>query len=93
MSKKRKSKTNPRNQPCTRADIDHAKRQATDVAITYDRAMYYMVLRDKFGFSNDDLARLCREIDNLADSIDRGYCKLTDIKRVLLEESHIDVNK
>lgn len=49
-----------------------------------------MVLRDKWGFGKKRLARFLGQVDDLFDSIEKGYVSLEDCKKVLLEECNIN---
>ena len=81
-----KRRVNPRRRPATQADINRAKREATDFAVERLWSIMFTVLRDKEGYDLDGLRRVWQEVDDLADSISRGYCTVQDLKHILKEE-------
>ena len=84
MSKKR---TSPSKRPATAADIKRAKNEATEATVRKAWSIFFTVLRDKEGYSLEDLIRVWREIEDLSDSIARGYCTVADLKDVLRQET------
>ena len=87
---KKKKKTNPNRQPVTMADINRAKQKATSELMEYVWSIFFTVLRDKENFSQEDLQRVWLEVEDLTDSISKGYCTVGDIKHILkLEEGVI----
>ena len=87
MSKKRKKKTNPRRQPVTMAEVKRAKTDAEDRALRAAWSIFFTVLRDKEGLTLDDLRRVWSEVEDLSDSIAKGYCTVSDLREILkLEE-------
>ena len=89
MSKKRKKKTNPRRQPVTMADVKRAKGDAQDKALQAAWSIFFTVLRDKEGYTLDDLRRTWEEVEDLSDSIAKGYLDWKDIRQVLEEEYEV----
>lgn len=83
-------KTNPRRRPATQADVDRAKAQAVDMAMTRMLQMVLYVLVDKHDATHEELAQLAAEVNYVADSINRGYLKFSDITSVL--EGEYDVH-
>ena len=51
------------------------------------------MLRDKEGMGDRDLLRIMNEIMDLADSVDRGYCTISDLRDILRVESHIKITE
>ena len=51
----------------------------------------FTVLRDKEGMETSDLSRIMAEVLDLADSVDRGYCTISDLRDILRVESHIKI--
>lgn len=88
MMKKRK-KTSPQHLPASKKDVDKAKKQATDFAVTYVWAVMFSIMRDKFGWGPVRLMRLWNETQKMADSITEGYVKLDDLVKTLKEEAGI----
>lgn len=83
-------KTNPRRRPATQADINRAKTEATDAAMTRLLQMVLYVLVDKHNATHEELGQLAAEVNYVADSINRGYLKFSDITNVL--EGEYDVH-
>lgn len=87
MGKKRKKKTNPRRQPVTMAEVKRAKTDAEDRALRAAWSIFFTVLRDKEGLTLDDLRRVWGEVEDLSESIAKGYCTVSDLREILkLEE-------
>jgi len=91
MSKK---KINPRRIPVSLADMKKNANKATDEAIHLAFAIFLTVLKDKFGFSNDDIVKAWYEADKLSEEVlTDGLVKMQDLIDVLREEYHIDLMK
>lgn len=91
MSKK---KINPRRVPVSLADMKKNASKATDEAIHLAFAIFLTVLKDKFGFSNDDIVKAWYEADKLSEEVlTDGLVKMQDLIDVLREEYHIDLMK
>ena len=73
------------------SDINKIKRQAFKDAVNYAIVIFLTVLLDKEGADADILQRVGREINDLSESIDRGYCDLNDLKKVLREEYGVKI--
>ena len=87
MSKK---KINPRRRPLSEADVIRIQDNAVHLAF----AIFLTVLKDKFGFSNDDIVRAWREADKLSEEVLKdGLVKLKDLVDMLKEEYKIDLRK
>jgi len=84
-------RVNPRRIPATAADIERAKEQATDQAIRAAIYMMLYLLADKHGTSKEEICRLAREVNYLADSINRGYLNWYDIRKMLEEEYDVQI--
>ena len=84
-------KINPRKRPATQADVAKAKKQATDDAISLAMTIFLTVLKDKDGFSNEELQDTWKNVENLSDSIKDGYVNVYDLRIVLREEYEIYV--
>ena len=90
MPKHNKKKVNPRRQPATMADLKRAKEKAEEKSLETAWSIFFTVLRDKEGFRLDDLRRVWVEVEDLSDSIVKGYCTVSDLRGVLrLEEGVI----
>lgn len=81
----KKKKVNPRRRPATLADVNRAKKEAMDIAITSAWAILFTALRDKEGFGYIQLRRVWDEVNYISDSIDKGYVKLDDLVNELAE--------
>jgi len=80
-------KVNPRRRPATQADVKRASAKATTEAIKMTWSMFFTVLRDKEGYSLEDLQRVWKEVEGLSDSIAQGYCTVSDLRDVLRVET------
>lgn len=86
-----KKKVNPRKRPATHADVQKAKRDATSDAISFAWAIMFTCLHDKEGWGRVRLQRLWKEIEDLSDSITKGYVSVTDLKHTLKEEMGVEL--
>ncbi len=86
----RKKKVNPRRRPATQADVDRAKNTASDKAIYLAMAIFLTVLVDKFNGS-EYINDVWKEVNNLSDSINRGYVSVSDLIHTLKEEYGIEL--
>lgn len=84
-------KTNPRRRPATQADVERAKKAAQGEAISLAMTIMFTVLLDKEGFTQEDLQRLWREVNDLSDSIAQGYVSAADLRNVLRREYSVYV--
>lgn len=83
MAQKR---VNPRRRPATLADVEKARKQAQSEAVKYAWAIMFSVLRDKEGWGVVRLKRLWDEVEDLSDSIEKGYVSVQDLLETLEEE-------
>lgn len=81
----KKKRVNPRRIPATKADVEKAKRQAQDIAITSAWAIFFSVLRDKEGFGYKRLRRVWDGVNYLSDSISKEYVNIDDLVKELEE--------
>lgn len=84
-----RKKTNPRNRPASQADIIKAKKQAQTQAMNITWAIFFSVMRDKEGYGKKRLRRIWNEVNELSDSIAKGYVNVKDLMRALDEEAGI----
>ena len=82
-------KTNPRRRPASQADVEKAKREAQNTAISYAWAIFFTVMRDKERYGKKRLRRVWDAVNELSDSIAKGYVNIKDLMRVLDEEANI----
>ena len=92
MSKSKKKKVNPRRQPVTMADVKRAKSEAEEASLKAAWSIFFTVLRDKEGYSIDDLRRAWSEVEDLSDSIAKGYCTVADLRDILRTEEGVKLN-
>lgn len=85
MSKKR---VNPRRQPMTR---DQAIKIARDTGIDCALAMLFTAALDKGIIDHDQVQPLWVAVNDLADSIAKGYVNLRDLCDTLKEEYGIEL--
>lgn len=81
-----RKKTPPRRRPATLADVEKAKKQAQSEAVKYAWAIMFSVMRDKEGWGIVRLKRLWDEVEDLSDSIGKGYVSVQDLLETLEEE-------
>lgn len=87
MSKK---KINPRRRPLSEADVVRIQDNAVHLAF----AIFLIVLKDKFSFTNEDIIRAWKEADKLSEEVLKdGLVKLKDLIDVLRAEYGIDLQK
>ena len=88
MSKK---KTNPRRIPVTQADVNKAKKEVTLKITNYVWSIIFTVLRDKEGYDVEGLRRIWSEVEDLMDSVNKGYCTISDLKHILKIEEGVQL--
>lgn len=81
-----KKRTNPNKRPATQADVERARAQGRQQGVLDSAVIMLTVLRDKEGFTPEDLQRFWSEIGDLSDSIVQGYASISDMKNVLKQE-------
>lgn len=86
MSKKT---TNPRRLPVSQADLQKAKDTAMSEAVKVSYAIIFTVLRDKHDYDIEQLKLVWAEINDLSDSLAKGYVKIKDLLWVLDKEAGI----
>lgn len=84
-----KGKSNPVKRPATMRDVNRAKNEAFLQAVDFSLAIVFSVLLDKEGFNLFQIQRVWKEVQELSDSITRGYVKVSDLIKVLDEEYDI----
>ena len=87
LEKSIKSNKGP-SQPKSYATIFGAKQSGQQRGIKCAR-----VMKDKEGATSEDVNRIWKEIEDLSDSIAKGYVKLEDIQQSLLEEDGINLTR
>lgn len=85
------SKTNPRKKQATQADVNKAFQRGINEGITSAIIIFFTVLLDKYGATADDLKNIWKHVNELSDSIEKGYVNIRDLERVLIEEYEVEV--
>ena len=78
-----KKKVNPRRRPATQADCQRAKQKGQEEAVKLAWSILFTVLRDKEGYDLEGLQRVWKEVDDLSDSIAKGYCTVRGLRDCL----------
>lgn len=84
-------KVNPRKRPATGADVEKAKKDATNEAIKRVLYLVLYILIEKHDAPYDDIQQLAQEINYYADSITKGYVSWKDIERVVVDEYKVSL--
>ncbi len=84
-----KNKVNPRRRPATEADVERAKKVAFTEAVNYAMAIFFTVLCDKEQADKEIMQRVWKEVNELSDSVTKGYVSIPDLRRTLNEEYDI----
>lgn len=73
------------------ADVEKAEKNAQSRAISYAFAIFFTVLLDKENADMEQLQRIWREVNDLSDSIARGYVNVSDLLYTLKTEHGIEL--
>ena len=65
---------------------ENVKKELIDFTIMNYLACVALCLHDKLGFGHDRACRFMRDVDNLFDSINKGYLSLDDVLKTVEEE-------
>ena len=84
-------KTNPRKIPATQADVKRAKEQGYVEGVEAALAMMLYAIADKEHFPKWQIQRIGKEVDDVSDSVIKGYVTIPDILHMLKEEYNIEV--
>ena len=84
-----KKKINPKRKPATLADVNKAKKQAQDDALNLAMCIFLTVLLDKENADKEIIKRVWGEVNELSDSIAKGYVNIYDLRKTLSEEYDI----
>jgi hypothetical protein len=79
-------KVNPRKKPVSQADVNKAKKQATEDAMRQILYLILYILIEKHEAPKEDIHQLAAEVNYYADSIDKGYITWKDVERVVRDE-------
>lgn len=72
--------------PLRESDIKRMKLEATQEAIYRAYNIFLIVMHDKEGYGTKRLKRVYDSINDISDSIAKGYVKYSDIEATLKEE-------
>lgn len=84
-------KTNPRRIPRTEADVERARKEGLKFGREAATVLFLTVLYDKEHADMEILQRVWGEINDLADSVIKGYVTIADLKNTLKEEYGVEV--
>lgn len=87
MTAMSKKKVNPRRRPLSEADVPKIQDEAIHLAF----AIFLTVLKDNFGFDNDQIVYAWERADKLSEEAKDGRIKLWDLVGVLRDEYNIDL--
>lgn len=82
---------NPRRRPMTQADVERAKQQIRDEAVSYTLTLFLTVLCDKHGATDAELRQFWEETCYLSESVSKGYVSLADLRHTLRIERNIEI--
>lgn len=84
-------KTNPRKIPATQADVKRAKEQGYVEGVEAALAMMLYAIADKEHFPKWQIQRIGKEVNDVSDSVIKGYVTIPGILHMLKEEYNIEV--
>jgi hypothetical protein len=84
-------KPNPRKRPANMADVERATKKVRDEAIRYTSVIFLSVLCDKENADKEIIQRVWYEVNELSDSISKGYVSISDLRNTLLNEYEINI--
>lgn len=84
-------KVNPRKRLATGADVEKAKKDATNEAIKRILYLVLYILIEKHEAPYEDIQQLASEVNYYADSITKRYVSWKDIERVVIEEYKVSL--
>lgn len=91
MAKGKTKKVNPRRKPVSEADLNRAKATASDQAVKLAIAIFLTVLKDRFGFDNDQIKEAWKAMDKLSEEVAEHRISAWDLVSVLKDEYEIDL--
>lgn len=86
-----KTKVNPRWRPINQADINRAAKKTRDTAMRLTATLFLTVLLDKEEANAEIIQRVWEEMNDLADSVDKGYVNVSDLADTLKKEYGINI--
>lgn len=85
------SRTNPHRIPRTEADVEKARQDGLRIGQEIATVIFLTVLYDKEFATPEIMQRVGQEINDLADSLIKGYVTLADLKNTLKKEYGVEV--
>ena len=89
--KKHKRRVNPHRKPMSRALMKKMQDTITGESINLAMALFLTVLLDKFGYEAEELKAVWDEVNDLSDSVAKGYVNINDLLEVLSSEYDIEI--
>jgi hypothetical protein len=86
-----KTRINPRRRPATMADVEKAKKDAQTQGLDLAICIILSALLDKGFLQPEQIRSAWDAINDKSDSIVKGYCSVSDLRRVLADEYGIFV--
>lgn len=87
-----RNRVNPRRRPASAADVARAKQDAVHEATVAATVILFSVLRDRKGMTTGELQDIWAAVNDRSDSINQGYCSLSDLRDTLAREDGIYIN-
>ena len=73
------------------SDVNKLKNDATSIGIRYAMVIFLYVMREKEGYGDKRLKRVYDEMNDVVDSINKGYINLNDLEQVLSLEYDLTI--
>ena len=86
----KKKRTNPKRILIPLDDVKRELKKTADNAIRLAMVLFLMVLKDDFGFDNDQITLAWERMDKLSEEVKEGRVNLHDFTTVLRDEYGID---
>lgn len=93
MAKGKKKPAPLSRRPASQADVKRAREQGITDGCRIATAMFFTVLKDKEGMENEEILRVWKETEALADSVRKRYVDVDDLVGVLQDEYNIELWK
>ena len=87
----KKKRVNPHRRPASLATVRKIAEDVKGEAVSLAIALFLTVMCDKFGFDAEQLQKVWAEVNDLSDSVVKGYVNVQDLKQVLREEYGIEI--
>ena len=84
-------KKSPRSIPRTQQDVDRARERGRTEGINGALVLFLYTLMDKFNATDDELQEFADAFNYTLDSLNQGYVKESDLKRVVKAEYGTDI--